>query len=242
MILSRVNPLPTQQPLTMYSPTRLPIIMYALVLLTYVTFTIAASDDCFKQQGGLYTRLADGGRRISAGIACPDSVTADCPLPWGGYLNAPSILNVTTRDDAKVFAAVGKVADKTLPKSIYGTVGNGTYFVDPGQIGWYAYTVAYVCRPGLLLEDCAADLGVPNDTAIEACYANMFAGDTTDGIPQFAGQGSFVGTNIENIANMTSNPAANTTSTSRAVQLAAGNGLLMIFLTTIMGLAGWLLF
>ena len=232
--------------ITMYFSTT-----HFITIITYAAcaaFTAAAdSADCFKQEGDRYSKSADGATRTSAGVICPDSAPQSCPVVFGGFVNAASTLNITTGAVDKVFAAVAKApgGDTKFPKSIYGSVGNGTQFIKPGEIGYYAFTITLLCYAGELVEDCAADAGVPNGTAVEACRAETLGDENQykDGVPNLLGTPGFVTSDRETVANMTTNPAAQIrpNSDSWAVKLGPGNGVLMA-VSVVMGLSGWLFF
>jgi hypothetical protein len=228
----------------MYPPTLFIIIYYALFWLSCPAFTAAASADCFKQQRDSYTTSAKDTKRISAGVACPESAAQPCSLETGGFVNATSTLNITTGNTAEVFAAVGRAANTQFAVFLNGSVANQTITVEPGRTGYFGFTVTYRCYAGVL-EDCRAEVGVPNGTAVEACQPATLDSETSQGVPIMDGSGSFVDTDQKTIADMTTNPAAETTRNepsedSGAVKLGTGNALLTAISMVIMGWGGWL--
>ncbi len=171
-------------------------------------------------------------------------------------MNAYSTLNITKGDKAKVFAAVGRAADPQFPSFVNGFGANRTISVEPGRKGLFCFTVTYRCYAGVL-EDCLAEVGVPNGTEVEACLAEVgvpyrteaeacwpasLDGETSQGVPILDGSGNCVDTDQETIANMTTSPAAETPqNVPSEVKFGTGNGLLMAISMVIMGLGGWLL-
>lgn len=224
--------------------------MYAIlstiisVILFYCTPLIAEdSADCFKQQGKKYTRPSDGASRISAGLACPESTKTYPPLAWGGFVYANSTLNVTTSDASMVYNAVTQATGLKFAEFIYGSVGNGTYYVQPGQIGFMDFTGYNLCYTGIL-ENCISDIS--NDTLVEACQPEVLSGDDILDVPTLDGTSSFVTTTPDNIVGKTTNPAANETKpSSDVISMAVKLEECKIWSLTIMivvGLVGWYFF
>ena len=228
----------------MYFSARGIVSIYAALFFSGAALTSAAPANCFQQSRDTYTKPAPGTVRVSAGVVCPDSAKKPCSLSTGGYVNVASTLNITTGAVAPILAAVGKAVNKKLSESVYGSVTNQTYSVEPGRTGYYGFTVTYRCYAGVLA-DCDTNFDVPSGTAVEVCQPGTLDGKTSDGIPILEGTGAFVVTDRETIANMTTNPAAETkpnasSSGSQIEGLGFGTALLLA-ISMVLGLDSWLL-
>ncbi|KAL8992740.1 MAG: hypothetical protein Q9188_007507 [Gyalolechia gomerana] len=164
-----------------------------------------AATDCFTQVGDTHTVPANSAQRVSAGIDCPTSErNITCPLQVGGFLKESPTLNITTDSKDKVFHAVRQATNGTFDDPVIGSVSNFTYPVEPGAMGFYAFTPTLVCYEGTL-GDCIGE-DVEPGTPVEACEPRTLDGSSTTGFSNLVGDGNFVAT--AGISNMTTNPAA----------------------------------
>lgn len=218
-----------------------------IILLSYTPFSAAASADCFTQQRDSYTKPSDGTSRVSVGVACPNSEDKrTCPVETGGFLNFASTLNITTKASAEVFETIGNATNTEIKKSVYGAVTNGTFDLEAGRTGFYGFTATYRCYAGTF-KDCIED--IPSGTAVEACTPETLKSDNSLRVPALEGTTSFVNTDSETIANMTTNPAATVTDTAKtsgppnadsgAIKLGQRDGLLLTILVA-MGVAAYI--
>ncbi|KAL8940130.1 MAG: hypothetical protein Q9216_002984 [Gyalolechia sp. 2 TL-2023] len=181
------------------------IYLPALFLLYQVGSSMAATD-CFTQVGDTYSIPADRPQRVSAGIDCPDSEGAlPCRLQTGGFLEESPTLNITTDSTAKVFDAVRQATNGTFDDPVVGSVANFSLSVEPGAIGYYAFTPTLFCYEGTLGDCIGGD--IEPGTAIEACEPRTLDGPSSDGFSNFRGTGDFVATDEVSVLNMTTNPA-----------------------------------
>jgi hypothetical protein len=209
-------------------------IIHPVLLLSSAAFSAAASADCFKQQGDRFTKSTGLTERISPGIVCSNSTTSFCDLQTGGFVNAEGSVNISTDARSEIFDAVGKAADMEVRETVYGSAPNVTYRVEPGQAGFYGFTIKLICYDGVL-GDCIAN--VPNGTAVEVCTPGKLRAPSSLGVPILEGDSAFVNMNPESVVNMTTNPAAEARD-SPAVRMGPAGGLMAIAVA--MGIGSWL--
>ena len=191
--------------------TSLSIILSVFVGYCTVFSTAAPSEDCFKQEGDLYTTTEDGASRTSAAIACSARANVPCKLPFGGFLNEPRTLNISSTHTDEIFDLIGKVVDTEFKKSIYGSVTTGNFTVEPGQTGYMAFTQYLACNDGVIVgSECFDD--VPAGTSVAACRPETLGGTDSKGLPILNGASTFVrtGQDPEVAPTATGNPAATT--------------------------------
>ncbi|KAI4169306.1 MAG: hypothetical protein LQ343_005804 [Gyalolechia ehrenbergii] len=152
-----------------------------------------AATDCFTQVGDTHTVPANSAQRVSVGIDCPTSErNITCPLQVGGFLKDSPTLNITTDSKDKVFHAVRQATNGTFDDPVIGSVSNFTYPVEPGAMGFYAFTLTLVCYEGTLGDCIGGD--VEPGTPVEACEPRTLDGSSTTGFSSFIGDGNFVAT------------------------------------------------
>lgn len=211
--------------------TSLSIILSVLVGYCTVFSAAAASKDCFKQKRNSYTKPEDGASIISAPIACSKLANATCQLPYGGFLNQPRTLSISSTHTDDIFDLIGKVANTEFKKSIYGAVPNGSYAILPGQTGQVDFTQILECYDGTIVRSQCFD-DVPAGTSVTACRPFTLSGKDSKGVQYLNGVAAFVttGGDPEVPPKSTDNPAANTKpdGNSGAVRLFAQGDLMMM--------------
>jgi hypothetical protein len=225
------------------------LLVPAVFLLSCPAFSAAASGDCFTQQGESYTKSANNVQRISEGIACPESSDQVCQLIAVGVVDVQNTLNDTKGDDATELTGYIRQDGKIdFPVAKWGTVPGEMYDVRPGRAGYYGFTPTYRCYVGVL-GNCLRNFTA--GTWVEACRVVPLGQDLYSGIPDVQGTTSFIDTDRDTIANMTTNPAMGPGRPSlgriqqdrRSDGVTLGHGGEWVMATVaVIGIGGWLAF
>ncbi|KAH7327146.1 hypothetical protein BKA65DRAFT_597729 [Rhexocercosporidium sp. MPI-PUGE-AT-0058] len=175
---------------------------------------------------GYYTTTASGSQRVSRGYVCdvPNSNyefnstgqmrcnSTQCPAVSYGLVNIVGTTNLSLSDDdtSPLFELVPKfTTDKPFfPYEFSGNASHISQCFDAADnvTGYFAFTPLLLCAEGTLSE-CKTG-PVEDGTAIKICAPYTY-GPESNRSPQ--GDQTFVTTNRETAANLTSNPAATKT-------------------------------
>jgi len=201
--------------------------------------------------GGYYTSTASGSQIISRGYVCdvPNSNyefnstgqqrcnSTQCPAVAYGIVNVVGTTNLSlSEDDARPLFDLIPKSTEFKPYFPYELSGNVTHTstcfnVASNTSGYFAFTPSLLCNEGTL-SGCSGG-PVEDGTAIKICAPNTFG---TEGHRSPDGSQTFVTTDAETAANITSNPAA----TRTPIVSAAGRSITLNGGTQHLGVVFWL--
>ena len=168
-------------------------LVFSIFLSCCAVFSAAASADCFTPQGDSYTTPTNLTQRTSVGIVCSKAANKTCTVHSEGSMTVQSTLNVTPDPDDvdSLFEAVGKAFNAETPKSITGTIPNGTYTVAPGKAGHVGFTLTLRCYDGTVGGgDCFKNVAA--GASVTACVPSTLGGNMD--VPNLDGTAGFVQT------------------------------------------------
>ena len=192
----------------------------SLVVLALSACSARAATDCFTQVGVPLVKPADDVHRVSIGVNCGNTTgPSTCFLTGGGKVTEAATLNITSDSTPKIFDAVRQQVDKPFNNTLTGRTGVAAIVLYSGQSGYFGFTTLMRCFRGTLGGCIGGDVEV--GTPIEACTPTVlndnFTAEEHGGVDILHGAIQFVPANATEVANMSTNPA-NTTNTTTTDQ------------------------